>query len=82
MKWYEKRTKKQPKIKKQKQKKSKKYEKTQNKKHPKKTTRYIGIIKTTTAGIKPTPPQHNKTPANSNSAKNKEPQQIQSAPKE
>lgn len=52
MKRYEKRTKKQTKIKKQNQKKSKKYEKTQNKKHPKKSTRYIGIIKTTTAGIK------------------------------
>lgn len=64
MKRYKKRTKKQTKIKKQNQKKSKKYEKTQNKKHPKKSTRYIGIIKTTTAGIKPAPHNITKPPPN------------------
>lgn len=76
MKWYKKRTKKQPKIKKQNQKKSKKYEKTQNKKHPKKSTRYIGIIKTTPAGIKPAAPQDNKPPANTKPPKNKNPMTL------
>jgi hypothetical protein len=43
IKQYKKRTKKQPKIKKQNQKNSKKYEKSQKFKPPKKSTRYIGI---------------------------------------